>query len=300
MNRKLTPAVPLLAIAFAACADEYPVGPEIASPRPTATALGTTPPPSGSRREEHTDDTDASGGTGGGPTADTLATGATGGAPAGPTAGPTSSPAGGPSTGPTAGNDRGVATRVAATGGFTIVVPGTEVIVGYRETPYPAAAGGWCGNGENGAPWGTWTKTTKGTTSVHVLHVHCTIRETTPEQRITVAFADSATYVQSPSGNLALNFDDGCATAAATVTAAQCSERFIHYRANQDRTEGRGVLTGQGSDGSVWTLDLAQIAHALNARAVPGDGIAPDLRRYVMLSAFSATGDRNDSAVIRW
>jgi len=278
MNRKLTPVVPLLAIAFAACSDDSLVGPANDAHRHADAAAA--PAQTGTKKGDPAADTTGTGGTSG---TGTTATGTTGTLTTGSQTG-----------------SQGASTRLAVTGGFSFVIPAKEVIVGFRSEPFPAAAGGICGNGTNGYAEGTWVKTTKGATSVHELHVHCTIKETTPEQTVTVAFADVATYVQSPNGNLALNFDADCASAAAGVTTAQCTERTIHYKANQSRTEGKGVLTGQGSDGSVWTIDLAQIAHATSTRPLTVDGIAPTARRYVALTAVNVAGGSVDVAEIGW
>lgn len=279
MNRKLTPVVPLLAIAFAACSDDTLVGPA-----------------NGSHRHDTTADAAQTGAKKGEPTSDSTGSGGSG------TTGTTGTPGTLTGTGSTGqqGGNQGVSTRLAVTGGFTYVIPAKTVVVGFRQAPYPEAAGGICGDGTNGYAEGTWVKTTKGTTSVHELHVHCTIKETTPEQVVTVSFADVATYVQSPNGNLALNFDADCATAAAGVTTTQCSERTVHFKANQSRTEGKGVLTGQGSDGSVWTLDLGQIAHDTDKRPLLMDGIAPSLRRYVALTAVNVAGGSVSVAELTW
>ena len=171
----------------------------------------------------------------------------------------------------------------------------------FLDKPVPASAGGTCGRDEFNVPNGTWTRETAGTTQAHPLHDHCTIHTVEEARVVTVGFGDAATLVRSGNGILALNLDAACETAATGVTLEQCTTRTVHHRANQDATSGQGILTGVGDDGSTWTLDLRQIAHAGSTHAALGDGIGAIPRQYTQLTAIRlGTGETNDGAIPAW
>jgi hypothetical protein len=86
---------------------------------------------------------------------------------------------------------------------------------------------------------------------------------------VTVTFTDVATYVKSPSGNFALNFDPYCVANADPSLPPTCYARDVHYKKSSDFTEGEGVLHGVGvrSDNnsiSHWSIDRSQIASSSN------------------------------------
>lgn|SRR5512146_2178318 len=86
-------------------------------------------------------------------------------------------------------------------------------------------------------------------------HEQC--KFTSPGYTVTVTFSDVATYVKSPSGNMALNFNPWCVNGA-------CVNRDVQYKNNSVTTKGQGVLHGIGirSDDqslSHWSIDLSQI-----------------------------------------
>lgn len=315
MRNPLTAAIPAVIVALAACSGDSITGPgysTLRDPKGTPSTPTTTEPTTSSassptsRLADSTGSSSASttsGATAGTTTVYSYAAGVSNGGGAGQSTGGTSSSTTSATSGSSAngggnaGGGSGVSSQLTVSGSFQVVVPGTQVIVGFRTSPQPAQAGGVCGRDDAGQPNGTWIKTTSGTTSTHLLHVHCTIRQTTPDQTITVTVAEAATYVQSPNGNLALNFASAC---PAGVSDPSCADRFVHYRANGDVTAGSGLLTAAGSDGSVWTIDLSQIAHSGNVRLATADGIAPALRAYTALAATSATGLTTSAARFVW
>ena len=86
---------------------------------------------------------------------------------------------------------------------------------------------------------------------------------------VTVTFSDVATYVKSPSGNYALNFNPFCVPNADPSLPPTCYTRDVHYKKNSDFTQGEGVLHGVGvrsDNGSIshWSIDLSQIASSSN------------------------------------
>ena len=313
MRNPLTAAIPAVIVALAACSGDSITGPgysNLRDPKGTPSTPTTTEPTTSSassptsRLADSTGSSSASaasGATAGATTTYSYAAGvSTSGSSQG--TGGTSSSTTGSTTGSTSGSSAngggsGVSSQLTVSGSFQVVVPGTDVIVGFRASPQPAQAGGICGRDDAGQPNGSWIKTTSGTTSTHLLHAHCTIRQTTSEQTITVTVAESATYVQSPNGNLALNFASAC---PAGVSDPSCADRSVHYKSNGDVTAGSGLLTAAGSDGSVWTIDLSQIAHSGNVRLATADGIAPALRAYTALAATSATGLTTSAARFAW
>jgi hypothetical protein len=58
----------------------------------------------------------------------------------------------------------------------------------------------------------------------------------------TITFHTMANHVVTPSGNVQLNFGLVCDPADPT----SCSDTFVHYRKNQNRTSGGGTLFGSG------------------------------------------------------
>ena len=309
MRNPLTAAIPAVIVALAACSGDSITGPgysNLRDPKGTPSTPTTTEPTTSSassptsRLADSTGSSSASaasGATAGATTTYSYAAGVSTSGSSQGTGGTSSSTTGSTSGSSANGGGSGVSSQLTVAGSFQVVVPGTDVIVGFRASPQPAQAGGICGRDDAGQPNGSWIKTTSGTTSTHLLHAHCTIRQTTSEQTITVTVAESATYVQSPNGNLALNFASAC---PAGVSDPSCADRFVHYRANGDVTAGSGLLTAAGSDGSVWTIDLSQIAHSSTVRLATADGIAPALRAYTALAATSATGLTTSAARFAW
>ena len=309
MRNPLTAAIPAVIVALAACSGDSITGPgysNLRDPKGTPSTPTTTEPTTSSassptsRLADSTGSSSASaasGATAGATTTYSYAAGVSTSGSSQGTGGTSSSTTGSTSGSSANGGGSGVSSQLTVSGSFQVVVPGTYVIVGFRASPQPAQAGGICGRDDAGQPNGSWIKTTSGTTSTHLLHVHCTIRQTTPDQTITVTVAEAATYVQSPNGNLALNFASAC---PAGVSDPSCADRFVHYRANGDVTAGSGLLTAAGSDGSVWTIDLSQIAHSGTVRLATADGIAPALRAYTALAATSATGLTTSAARFAW
>ena len=309
MRNPLTAAIPAVIVALAACSGDSITGPgysNLRDPKGTPSTPTTTEPTTSSassptsRLADSTGSSSASaasGATAGATTTYSYAAGVSMSGSSQGTGGTSSSTTGSTSGSSANGGGSGVSSQLTVAGSFQVVVPGTDVIVGFRASPQPAQAGGICGRDDAGQPNGSWIKTTSGTTSTHLLHAHCTIRQTTSEQTITVTVAESATYVQSPNGNLALNFASAC---PAGVSDPSCADRFVHYRANGDVTAGSGLLTAAGSDGSVWTIDLSQIAHSSTVRLATADGIAPALRAYTALVATSATDLTTSAARFAW
>lgn len=179
------------------------------------------------------------------------------------------------------------------TGTFTITNAGGTTVTP-RATPHPIQSGGSCSTNEDGV--GVWTKTTNGTTHSHVGHEHCNDVTETAGSTVIVTFTDQANYVQPKSGNLALNLVKICEQVLNETTGEYeeiCPSRFVHFQKNQNWTSGAGIVTGSGSDGSTWTIDLSQIAHADNFRAhaaagqvaAYNDGISPLYRTYTKLLA---------------
>jgi hypothetical protein len=80
---------------------------------------------------------------------------------------------------------------------------------------------------------------------------------------VTVNFPLSANFVLPPSGNKNLNFsmcgyaedDEG-----EWVPVACEGQTFVHYTRKQNVMTGSGTIGGEGSDGSRWTISLAQIS----------------------------------------
>jgi len=309
MRNPLTAAIPAVIVALAACSGDSITGPgysNLRDPKGTPSTPTTTEPTTSSassptsRLADSTGSSSASaasGATAGATTTYSYAAGVSTSGSSQGTGGTSSSTTGSTSGSSANGGGSGVSSQLTVSGSFQVVVPGTYVIVGFRASPQPAQAGGICGRDDAGQPNGSWIKTTSGTTSTHLLHAHCTIRQTTSEQTITVTVAESATYVQSPNGNLALNFASAC---PAGVSDPSCADRSVHYKSNGDVTAGSGLLTAAGSDGSVWTIDLSQIAHSGNLRLATADGIAPALRAYTALAATSATGLTTSAARFAW
>jgi len=311
MRNPLTAAIPAVIVALAACSGDSITGPGFqmgpkgtSSASPTTVATPTSAPAPTSRLADSTSSSASSSSTGvvhDTSTVYSYAAGVSNGGGSGQGTGGTSSSTTGSTTGSTSGasanGGSGASSQLTVSGSFQVVVPGSRVIVGFRSSPQPAQAGGICGRDDANQPNGSWIKTTNGTTSTHLLHEHCTNYQTTPDQTITVTVAEAATYVQSPNGNLALNFASAC---PAGVSDPSCADRFVHYRANGDVTAGSGLLTAAGSDGSVWTIDLSQIAHSGNVRLATADGIAPALRAYTALAATSATGLTTNAARFAW
>ena len=319
MRHPLTAALPAVLVALAACSSDSLTGPS--SSRPGKADLPGTPTTSTTATTSSTPGTSSTSGATSG--ANAWAGGGAGGSGAGSAgtfagssagsagssgstddAGSTGSSstfagggaAGGGSTSAGGSSGNGASSAVTVAGAFQVLVPGSSVIVGYRTAPVPSSAGGECGRDPlTNEPNGTWTKTTSGTTSTHPLHTHCTIRETTPERTITVTVAESATLVQAPSGNISLNLRSSCPVG---VSDPSCDDRHVHYRKSGDVTNGAGLVAGLGSDGSLWTIDLSQIAHAGSSRAATADGIA--LRSYTALTATSATGLTTGAARFAW
>jgi hypothetical protein len=304
MRHPLTAAIPAILLVLTACGSDTLTGPSSDSPLkngpstslPTGTGNGGGVSASGSATNPNGDPTlnakDESGSV-------------TGGLAGGPSVGGSSLSGGSSSTGGTggsssnggAGNGGIVSNGLGVSGSFEVIVPGSTRIVAFRESPVPAAAGGICGRDSDNEPNGTWIKTTDGTTSTHLLHTHCVIRETTAPTTITVTVADRANYVQTPGGNIALNLSSTCPVGSSELS---CADRFVHYNANGDVTTGSGLLTGLGSDGSVWTIDLSQIQHSGNWRSATADGIAPAYRSYTALVATSNTGLTANVAQFAW
>ena len=306
MRHPLTAAIPAILLVLTACGNDTLTGPSSDSPLkngpstslPTGTgngggvsASGSATNPNGDPTFNATDESGSSvsggGSRSGGPS--------TGGSSSSGGSGSTGGAGGSSSTGG-AGNGGNVSSAVDVGGSFEVLVPGGDVIVGYRMAPVPVQAGGICGRDPvTNAPNGTWVKTTNGTTSTHLLHDHCVIRETTAPITIVVTVVDRATYVQAPSGNIALNLSSTC---PAGVIDLSCADRSVHYNKNGDVTTGAGFLTGLGTDGSIWTIDLSQIQHSGSSRSATTDGIA--MRSYTALVATSNTGLTTNVASFAW
>jgi len=314
MRHPLTAAIPAILLVLTACGNDTLTGPSGDSPLkngpstslPTGTGNGGGVSASGSATNPNGDPTfnakDASGssvngGVAGGSNGGGSSVGGSNGGGSSASGGSSSTGgAGGSSSTGGAGTGGNVSSSVDVGGSFEVLVPGSDVIVGFRSAPVPAAAGGVCGiDPQTQAPNGTWIKTTNGTTSTHLLHDHCTIRETTAPMTITVTVVDRATYVQTPSGNLLLNLSSTCPAGSIELS---CDDRSVHYMTNGDATTGAGFLTGLGTDGSVWTIDLAQIQHTGSSRSATADGIA--LRSYTALAATSNTGLTTNNASFSW
>jgi hypothetical protein len=141
---------------------------------------------------------------------------------------------------------------------FTIVTPGSTVIT-YRTTP--KAARGTC------LPGGQFFNQAGNNGGFN--HTQCTDVTVLPGSTVVVTFATIANYVKPTSGNINLNFSI-CGYTEDEVTQEwvpmPCeAATFVHYKKNSNWTEGSGVITGHGDDGSTWTIDLAQIGLAGNA-----------------------------------
>ncbi|HEX2206339.1 MAG TPA: hypothetical protein VHG93_01550 [Longimicrobium sp.] len=144
---------------------------------------------------------------------------------------------------------------------FTIVTPGNTV-VSYRTTP--KSARGTC------APGGQFFNQAGNNQGFN--HTQCTEITVTPGSTVVVTFAVLANFVQPKSGNINLNFSI-CGYTEDAVTqewvAMPCeASTYVHYKKNGDWTEGAGVITGHGDDGSTWTIDLGQIGMTGNAGLV--------------------------------
>ena len=307
MRHPLTAAIPAILLVLTACGNDTLTGPSSDSPLkngpstslPTGTGNGGGVSASGSATNPNGDPTlnanDES---------STIVSGG-GSRPGGSSTGGSSSSGGSGSTGGAggsgsnggAGNGGTISNAVDVGGTFEVLVPGSERIVGFRSAPVPAQAGGICGRDSDNEPNGTWIKTTDGTTSTHLLHTHCVIRETSAPITIVVTVVDRANYVQTPSGNIMLNLSSTC---PAGVNELSCADRSVHFNENGDVTMGAGFLTGLGTDGSVWTIDLTQIQHSGNWRSATADGIAPAYRSYTALVATSNTGLTTNAASFTW
>ena len=115
---------------------------------------------------------------------------------------------------------------------------------------------------------------------------------------ITVTFADTATYVKSPSGNYALNFNQYCVPNVDPSLPPVCYPRDVHYKKSSDFTQGEGVLHGLGvrsDNGAIshWSIDLSQIASSSN--------LIDDPPRQLLVTAHCDDGVYPDSpATISW
>lgn len=91
---------------------------------------------------------------------------------------------------------------------------------------------------------------------------------------VTVNFSELATYVKSPSGNYALNFNPYCVPNVDASLPPTCDSRYVHYQHVNDLSQGYGVLHGVGvrSDNqstSSWSIDLSQIHSSTNLIEFP-------------------------------
>lgn len=115
---------------------------------------------------------------------------------------------------------------------------------------------------------------------------------------VTVTFADTATYVKSPSGNYALNFNPFCVPNADPSLPPVCSTRDVHYQKSSDFTQGQGVLHGLGvrsDNGTIthWSINLSQIGSSSN--------LIDDPPRQLLVTAHCDDGTYPDSpATISW
>ena len=144
---------------------------------------------------------------------------------------------------------------------FTIVTPGSTVVT-YRTTP--KSANGTC------APGGQFFNQAGNNQGFN--HTQCTEITVTPGSTVVVTFGMVANFVQPKSGNINLNFSI-CGYTEDEVTlewvAVPCeAATFVHYKKSGNWTEGSGIITGHGDDGSTWTIDLGQIGITGNAGMV--------------------------------
>ena len=157
--------------------------------------------------------------------------------------------------------------------------------VGWYWVPGNSQAGG---HGSNGAASGDQENGPN--------HAQC--RFVSGGYSVTVTFSDVATYVKSPSGNYALNFDPYCVPNADPSLPPTCYARDVHYKKSSDFTQGEGVLHGIGvrSDNNAvshWSIDLAQIASSSN--------LIDDPPRSLNLTAHNDDGQYPDSpATVSW
>lgn len=116
--------------------------------------------------------------------------------------------------------------------------------------------------------------------------------------QVSVTFAEIATYVKSPSGNFALNFNPFCVPNVDETLPPTCDSRYVHYQKTSDFSQGYGLLHGTGvrsDDGSVsdWTIDLSQIHSSSN--------LINDPPRQLLVIAHNTNGLYPDSpATVSW
>lgn len=159
--------------------------------------------------------------------------------------------------------------------------------VGWYWVPGNYTAGG--SNGRGGGASG-------GDQEVGPNHEQC--RFVSGGYTVTVSFNEVATYVKSPSGNFALNFNPYCVPNADPSLPPTCYSRYVHYQSQQDFTQGDGVLHGVGvrSDNqstSHWSIDLSQIHSSSN--------LIGDPPRSLLVTAHCDDGTYPDSpAAVTW
>jgi hypothetical protein len=159
--------------------------------------------------------------------------------------------------------------------------------VGWYWVPGNYTAGG--SNGRGGGASG-------GDQEVGPNHEQC--RFVSGGYTVTVNFNEVATYVKSPSGNFALNFDPYCVPNADQSLPPTCYSRYVHYQFTKDSTQGDGVLHGIGvrSDNqstSHWSIDLSQIHSSSN--------LIGDPPRSLLVIAHCDDGTYPDSpATVSW
>jgi hypothetical protein len=84
----------------------------------------------------------------------------------------------------------------------------------------------------------------------------------TAATHLDITFSETAELILEPNGDIVLEFDPICEMVWNTsLQRDECTfpPRFVRYSEATGLTEGRGHLFGNGDDGSVWTIDLAQI-----------------------------------------
>lgn len=112
------------------------------------------------------------------------------------------------------------------------------------------------GVNENGEPHGTcgpggaWTNP-GGNQAQNVPHENCIDTIVVGDSVIEVTFSVFANYVQPPSGNINLNFQE--------TEGQDIDDAYIHYQSRQDRTHGEGIIIAIDDEGNEWTVDLSQV-----------------------------------------
>lgn len=89
-----------------------------------------------------------------------------------------------------------------------------------------------------------------------------------------ISFTVDANLLQEENGDVILEFDPICEMVwNVALERDECTypARYIRYSRSADWTTGSGILFGQGSDGSVWTIDLSQISWPGSAPLLAGD-----------------------------